>query len=95
MLETQTEEDKINKVEIITKFQRSEVVVGGQLNLSRQEALDLYNFTTVKPPKDGDDNVNQDMFISCRDILRGLAKHILIGDVSQEVPKDFVTNFLK
>lgn len=88
-------EDKINKVEIITKFQRSEVVVGGQLNLSRQEALDLYNFTTVKEPKDEDDNTNQEMFVQCREILRAFSKRILIGNISNEVPKDFVSNFLK
>lgn len=79
------------KFNLLTESKFTNVVVGGQLTLSIEDARGLYNLTTIK--KDEDERLQQ--YEKCRFILRNISKKILFTTGGATSEQDLMDMFLE
>lgn len=65
------------RISINSEYRSADVVVGGAVNLSVDDAKKLYSFTELVK----DVEANELMYVECRIILRRMAKEILIAGI--------------
>ena len=76
---------------LLTESKFTNVVVGGQLTLSIEDARGLYNLTTLK--RDEDERSLQ--YEKCRFILRNIAKKILFTTGGTTSEQDLMDMFIE
>lgn len=74
---------------LLTESKYTNVIIGGQLTLSVEDARGLYNLTTAKP--DEEERIQQGF--QCVRMLRDLSKRILFTTGDATSPEDLVDVF--